>query len=203
MISLPWTRARFSSGHRSAACRSEKAPSLRPRTLRHADTLMDDAKLDTLALVPLFAGRSKKELVYLASRVDIVRVEAGTTLTRQGRANDTFYMLLDGEVEVTIDQRPRATLRGGDALGEISMLERVAATATAVTLTPARLLVMSHRQFHDAILGDPGLRAQLTVTGKCQLGEHTGRPRTGSIDASSRPRSALGAPASVARLDGY
>ncbi len=123
---------------------------------------MDDERLDTLASVPLFSGRSRKDLAYFASRVDEVRVTAGTTLTRQGRANDTFYLLLEGEVGVTVDQRPVETLRGGDVFGEISMLERVPATATAVTLTPSRMLVMSHRQFHDAIFGDPGLRAQVT-----------------------------------------
>lgn len=165
MIFLPWARSPISSGLHPAASRSVKARSLRTHGLRHEKAFTDDAKLDDLASVPLFAGRSMKDLVYLASRVDVARVEAGTTLTHQGRANSTFYIVVEGEVEVTIDQRRRATLRGGDVLGETSMFERVAATATAVTLTPARLLVMSRRQFHDAIVGDPRLRAQLTITG--------------------------------------
>lgn len=162
MISLPWTRSPIASGRHSAATLSAKARSRRPQSLRHDGELVDDVKLDDLAAVPLLAGRPRKDLVYLASRVDAVRVGAGTTLTHQGRANSTFYILVEGEVEVTMDQRHRATLHGGDVLGETSMFERVAATATAVTLTPARLLVMSRRQFHDAILGDPALRAQLT-----------------------------------------
>lgn len=81
MISLPWTRSPISSGHHSAASLSAKVRSLRPQALHHENAFMDDAKLDDLASIPLFAGRSKEDLVYLASRVDIVRAEAGCRAT--------------------------------------------------------------------------------------------------------------------------
>jgi CRP-like cAMP-binding protein len=156
---------------------------------------MGDAKLDALASVPFFSRLPRKDLVYLASHVDEVRADAGTALTREGRLNHTFYLLLEGEVEVTIDQRPQAILRRGDVLGEISMLNHARATATALTLIPTHLLVMSHRQFHDAILGDPRLRAQVTVTGNTRLGEKAqcARARSTPSGGPSSPHGAVSA----------
>jgi CRP-like cAMP-binding protein len=112
---------------------------------------MSDPKTKSLSEVPLFARCSKKELDFLASRTDEVDVPAGRRLTTQGEPGDTFYVLLDGEADVDVDGRFRRTLKIGDFFGEISMLDRGAATATVATRTPCRLMVMSHAQFRDAI----------------------------------------------------
>ena len=116
--------------------------------------MLSDPKIEALSRVPLFAGLSRKELQFLAMRTDEVNVESGRTLIRQGSLGDTFYVLLDGEAEVEIDGKPRPALRAGSFFGEISMLDRGPATATVVTRTPARLMVMSHAQFRDAIKAD-------------------------------------------------
>jgi len=78
-------------------------------------------------------------------------VEAGRTLIRQGSPSDSFYLLLDGEADIEVDGKARPPLGAGRFFGEISMLDRGPATATVVTKTPARLMVMSHAQFRDAI----------------------------------------------------
>jgi CRP-like cAMP-binding protein len=112
---------------------------------------MSDPKIDALGRVPLFAGCSRKELEFVVSRTDEVDVQVGRTLIKQGSSGDTFYLLLDGEASVQVDGRDRPPLHSGSFFGEISMLDRGPATATVVTTTPARLLVMSHAQFRDAI----------------------------------------------------
>ena len=116
-----------------------------------------DRKLNAIGRVPLFARLSKRELEFIAKEGDEVRVPAGKTLTRQDRAGDTFYVLLDGEAEVKVDGKRRRVLKPGDFFGEISMLDRGLATATVTTLTDARLFVMSHAQFRDAIKGSDQL----------------------------------------------
>ena len=114
-------------------------------------TPMADSKTQALSRVPLFSQLSKQELEFVASRADEVSVKAGKTLTTQGRPGDSFYILLDGEADVEVDGKPRATLKTGDFFGEISMLDRGLASATVKARTDARLLVMSHAQFRDAI----------------------------------------------------
>jgi CRP/FNR family cyclic AMP-dependent transcriptional regulator len=120
---------------------------------------LSTAKIDALGKVPLFAGCSRKDLEFLATRTDEVDVTAGRTLITQGSPADTFYLMLDGEASVQVDGRDRPPLHPGSFFGEISMLDRGPATATVVTTTPARLMVMSHAQFRDAIKANDQLLA--------------------------------------------
>ncbi len=126
-----------------------------------------DPKIRALANVPLFMSCTEKELEFVAGHADEVTVPAGRTLIKQGQPSDAFYILLDGESEVDIDGQKRRTLRPGDFFGEIGMLDRGLGTATVVTRTPARLMVMSHSQFRDAIKADDAILVKvLSVMGE-------------------------------------
>ncbi len=118
---------------------------------------MADAKVRALSHVPLFAGCTQKELEFIAGHTDEVSVPAGRELTRQGQHGHTFYVLLEGEAEVTVDGQPRNTMREGDFFGEISMLDQGEGTATIVTTAPCRLMVMSHGQFRDVVKSHDGI----------------------------------------------
>jgi CRP-like cAMP-binding protein len=122
---------------------------------------MSDHKIEALGRVPLFAGCSRKDLEFLITRTDEVDVPAGQTLIKQGSPGDTFYLLLDGGASVQVDGRDRPALGPGSFFGEISILDRGPATATVVTSTPARLMVMSHAQFRDAIKANDQLLGQV------------------------------------------
>jgi CRP/FNR family transcriptional regulator, cyclic AMP receptor protein len=118
---------------------------------------MSNPKAEALGRVPLFSRCSRKELEFLASRTDEVDLKANHTLIKQGSPSDSFYVLLEGEATVNVDGKERPSLRAGDFFGEISMLDRGPATATVVTTTPVRAMVMSHAQFRDAIKGSDAL----------------------------------------------
>ena len=124
---------------------------------------MAHSKVKALRGVPLFAKLSKGELEHIAGNADEVDVKTGQKLTRQGRPGDSFYVILDGEAVVEIDGEPRRTLKAGDFFGEISMLDRGPATATVVTKSDSRLLVMSHSQFRDTIKGSDGLLVKVLL----------------------------------------
>jgi CRP-like cAMP-binding protein len=96
----------------------------------------------------------------MASFLDEVRVEAGRTLVREGMPNDTFWILLDGEVDMSIGGRRPQVLRRGDFFGTASMLDGRSAVATVTTRTPIRALVASAAQFR-ALEGNPAVSARL------------------------------------------
>jgi hypothetical protein len=96
-----------------------------------------------LAAVPEVALRS------LAPFFDEVCVPAGVVLAQEGRLGHEFFVVAAGEVDVC--RRGRATgLRPGESFGWRAMRERGRHDATAVTMSPACLLVMSHAQFRAA-----------------------------------------------------
>jgi CRP-like cAMP-binding protein len=130
---------------------------------------MSDPKVEALSRVPMFANSTRQELEFLATRTDEVDVEAGRTLIRQGTPSDSFYVLLEGEAEVEVDGNPRPTLVAGRFFGEISMLDRGPATATVVTKTPVRLMVMSHAQFRDAVKANDQLLSHVLSTAADRL----------------------------------
>ena len=112
-----------------------------------------DHKAAAIRRVPAFSHLTDKEIAALASEMDEVSVEADTVLIHQGRPGDTFYVLLGGEVQVLIDGERRARLGPSSFFGEVSMMERLPATATVVATKPSTLLVMSREQFRDGVKG--------------------------------------------------
>jgi CRP-like cAMP-binding protein len=104
-------------------------------------------RADALKELPLFAGLSGKDREVIARSMDEVTIAQGSTLITQGKSNDTFFVLADGEVDVTISGRLRQTQKPGTFFGEISMQRGEPATATVVAKTPVRAYVMTQEHF--------------------------------------------------------
>ena len=111
--------------------------------------------------VPLFASCSKRDLGFIASRVDELSLKAGQTLIREGQPTEAFYIIESGHVQVTRGGKPAARLGPGEFFGEIGMLDGGPATATVVTDGPVEAMVLSHAQFRDAIKGNDSLALQV------------------------------------------
>ncbi len=104
-------------------------------------------QVDDLRKIPLFSRLSSTDLEFLATKMDEIRVQAGTALITEGMGNHAFFLLAHGEVDVFVGGTHRRTLGPNDFFGEISMMVLDPATATVVTRTPVRAYVMSHPQF--------------------------------------------------------
>ena len=108
-----------------------------------------DAKLELLRRVPLFSDLGKKELVEVGQLAEEIDVAAGRQLTRQGEYAREFFVIIDGAVRIDKDGTTLATLGPGDFFGEIALIDGGARTATATTDSPAKLLLVGHREFHS------------------------------------------------------
>jgi CRP/FNR family cyclic AMP-dependent transcriptional regulator len=104
-----------------------------------------DAK--SLQSVPLFNGLSHKDREKIARWSDMIELPAGKHLLDEGRLPHEFFVILDGEVEVTHDDERLATLGPGDFFGEIALIEHGRRTASVVTASPTTLAVMSPTSF--------------------------------------------------------
>jgi CRP-like cAMP-binding protein len=101
-----------------------------------------------IASLDLFACCSPTERELVARLATLADVKQGTKLCAAGEEGHTFYVLVEGEITVTIDGREVATLGPGCGFGEIALLRRGGRRiADVTTSTPARLVVFSRPEF--------------------------------------------------------
>jgi CRP-like cAMP-binding protein len=108
-------------------------------------------KIVELKQLPIFGGLSPSQLRSLAGNLDEVTIPKGERFITEGRSNNTFFILLDGQVELTVGRRAHEVVKRGDIIGLPSMFTRLESTADAVAKTPVRALVASHKQFNSLI----------------------------------------------------
>ena len=118
-------------------------------------------KVELIARVPLFAGCSKRELARVASLADELDVPAGRELTVEGRSGREFCVLVSGTADVRRRGRRVATLGDGDFFGEIALILDAPRSATVVTSSAARLLVIERTAFRHLLETLPSLQTKV------------------------------------------
>src|SRR5919108_3102836 len=120
---------------------------------REARVAATEARL--LRGVPMFALVPQAALEQLAGRMTRMRVEAGEVVFRQGDPGDRFYVVAEGEVEVSVDRKPVRSQGPGDHFGEIALLRDVPRTATVTATSPTALYALEREDFIAAVTGHP------------------------------------------------
>jgi CRP/FNR family transcriptional regulator, cyclic AMP receptor protein len=113
--------------------------------------LSQNTKVAALKRAPLFDGLSRKELTELARVSEDLEIPAGKALCKEGEVGQEFFVIVDGEVEVTRNGRKVALRGGGEFVGEIALLEKVPRTATVTAKTPLRVFVLTRQDFRTLI----------------------------------------------------
>ena len=120
-----------------------------------------DTKAESLARAPLFSELSKDELKQLAKATEDLDVEAGRVLCREGELAQEFFVIIEGDAEVTKDGDHLSTLSNGDFFGEIALLVDIPRTATVTATTPLRFFVLSRQSFWSMLDQMPGVERKI------------------------------------------
>lgn len=120
-----------------------------------------DTKVEALKRAPLFAGLSRKELVQLARVSEDLEVPPGKVLCKEGQTGREFFVIVDGEVEVTRNGKHVATRTGGEFFGEIALLEETPRTATVTAKTPLRFFVLTRKDFRHLVNENPNVERKV------------------------------------------
>jgi len=113
-----------------------------------------------LRALPIFAPLGAPALEGLARSLEPVAVAAGAAAVREGEAGDRFYLVVDGELEVSVGGDRVSSLVRGDCFGEIALLREVPRTASVTARTAVRLDALDKAAFLSAVTGyDPSARA--------------------------------------------
>src|SRR6266540_2349261 len=94
-----------------------------------------DAKVELLKKVPLFSRLDKKALQDVGHIADELDLPAGKEMATEGDRGREFFVLLDGEAEVTRRGSRINTMKQGDFFGEIALVTKMPRTASVVVIT--------------------------------------------------------------------
>lgn len=103
-----------------------------------------------------FPGISPGEVAELINNSQLKNYPPDTILCRENEVEDTFYLILEGEVEVTkvinnTENRLLKTLGAGDFFGEMALIHNAPRAATVRTLKPLIALEIRKQAF-DRVL---------------------------------------------------
>ncbi|WP_294772215.1 Crp/Fnr family transcriptional regulator [uncultured Rhodoferax sp.] len=102
--------------------------------------------------VPLFAMLTPAQVDSLAANVAKLRVKRGANVVEQGKNSNALFLILAGRAHVVMaDSKARevivATLKAGDYIGEMSLIDNEAHSATVVADTQMDVLVLGRDDF--------------------------------------------------------
>jgi CRP/FNR family cyclic AMP-dependent transcriptional regulator len=110
-----------------------------------------DGKVELIKKVPLFSKLSKKGLEEVAHIADELDLPQGKVMAEEGDRGREFFVLLEGEADVTKGDRSINTMRAGDFFGEIALVTKMPRTATVRATTEVRVLVITERDFSSLL----------------------------------------------------
>src|ERR1043165_4003191 len=119
--------------------------------------------LNLLARIPFFTALPREELDLLVAELQVVNLNSGDILLREGDPGEHLYIVVNGELEIlmapdTDDELILNILHAGEYLGEMSLLQPGGLrTASARARGNVVLLSMNRDQFKDLLQRHPEL----------------------------------------------
>ncbi|GAB1469986.1 hypothetical protein MASR2M66_08630 [Chloroflexota bacterium] len=115
-----------------------------------------------------FPGIKPEEVQEIIINSQIKAYPAGTVLCQEDAVESIFYMILEGEFEVTktinnADKRLLITLRAGDFFGEMALIHNAPRAATVQALTPCIVLELSKQGFDRVLKQSPSVATAMVA----------------------------------------
>ena len=113
--------------------------------------------VEELSRVPLFSDCSNRDLQTIGRVVKDIDHPAGTVIAREGEPGVGLFVIVEGEAEVTIGGKKKATLGPGEFFGEIALLDGGPRTATVTAITDMKLLGLTEWVFRGLMQEHPSI----------------------------------------------
>ena len=76
-----------------------------------------------------------------------VALDKGDVIFREGDAADCFYVVRDGTIDITLGNRVLKPLQHGEIFGEMSLIDGMPRSASALAQTKATVIPINEEQF--------------------------------------------------------
>lgn len=122
-----------------------------------------------LARTRIFARLDRPTLDRLAGELRRRRFGRGEVIFHIGDPGDALFLIVSGAVKISLPTEDGgeailATLRPGDAFGELALLDEAPRSASAVAMTQSEVLVLTRGRFGELIEQEPVIRQTLFRT---------------------------------------
>ncbi len=97
-----------------------------------------------LTAIPLFSDLSPEEAKRLSAFATETSVAEGQLLMKQGDYSTELIAIEEGTADVERDGEKIASLKEGDLIGEMGLLEREPRNADVVATSPMRVIKLTH-----------------------------------------------------------
>jgi CRP-like cAMP-binding protein len=129
-----------------------------------------DYSLD-LSKIWLFSTSSTKDLRVIRRALEEVSVPPGRVLCEQGTIGREFFLIVEGKAVVKKNNRKTATLGPGQYFGELALLDRRPRSASVISETDMKLLILGQRQFNAVLDAVPALSRKMLAAMATRLRE--------------------------------
>jgi len=103
--------------------------------------------------IALFGGLDTEQTSRLAGVCGVTTFEPGEVVFQEGQPGSKMHVVLHGEIAITVagSATPVGVVRGGDCVGEMSLLTSAAHSATATAMTPVETAVLGYQDLAELI----------------------------------------------------
>ena len=109
------------------------------------------APVEFLERVPLFSGLDRRQLQTIARSFKERSFTEGQTVTEEGAGGVGFFVVEQGEAQVSVGGEPRGTLGPGDYFGEIALIDEGIRSATVVASTDLKCWGLTAWEFRPLV----------------------------------------------------
>ncbi len=122
----------------------------------------------TVMRMPLFSGLDACVVSEISRLLTTQIIPPNTVIVRRGDPAQAMFFVMEGEVQVEVNPRP-IRLTAGQYFGEIALLRDCERTATVISISEVRLLVLDAKDFRGLLENHPGLRETVTQVAESRL----------------------------------
>jgi CRP/FNR family cyclic AMP-dependent transcriptional regulator len=133
------------------------------------------APTDVLKKVPLFEGLDERDLGRLADRFQERRFSEGEPVMEEGDTGTSFFVIGEGDVNVSLGGESIATLGPGDYFGEMAVVDEGVRSASVTAATDLRSYFLTPWEFRPFVEEHPEVAWKLLQNLARRLRDAQGR----------------------------
>lgn len=116
---------------------------------------MAAAPPDVLRQVPLFSGLNDEELARLADRFRERSFNEGEHVVEEGATGTSFFVIAEGNANVSVGGAQKAVLGPGDHFGEMAVVDEGVRSASVTAATDLRSYFLTPWEFRPFVEEHP------------------------------------------------